>query len=140
MPILNYSTKVAPEKTVSDIQARLVKNGARQLNFDYNENGELRALTFCMNFDNLPVFFSLTPSIEGVLEAMRKSGAPKNFLNTAQACKVAWRIEKDWIESQLAKIEAGLASPLQIFLPYAITKDGSTFYQKIAESGSKLLL
>ncbi len=138
MPILNYTTKIAPEKTVAEIQARLVKNGARQVNFDYNEDGELRALTFRMDFDT-PIYFSLTPSVEGVLEAMRKSGAPKNLLNTAHACRVAWRIEKDWLEAQLAKIEAGLATPLQLLLPYAVAKDGSTFYQKVAGGGTKLL-
>lgn len=139
MPILNYTTKISPEKTVSEIQARLVKNGARQLNFDYSEGGDLRALTFRMDFD-MPIYFSLTPNIEGVLDAMRKSGAPKNLLNTQQACRVAWRIEKDWLEAQLAKIESGLATPLQLLLPYAVAKDGSTFYQKISEGGGRLLL
>lgn len=140
MPILNYTTKVAPEKTVSEIQARLVKNGARQLNFDYNDDGELRALTFRMDFDGSPIFFSLTPNVCGVLEAMRASGAPRALLNSEQACRVAWRIEKDWLEAQLAKIEAGLATPIQLLLPYAVTKDGTTFYQKVESNGSKMLL
>jgi len=140
MPILNYTTKIAPEKTVSEIQARLVKNGARQMNFDYNDDGILRALTFRMEFDSVPIYFSLTPDFEGVLRAMRKTNAPKNLLTTEQACRVAWRIEKDWLEAQLAKIEAGLASPLQLLLPYAVAKDGSTFFQKIAANGPKLLM
>ena len=110
------------------------------MNFDYNEEGNLRALTFCIPFDGVPVFFSLTPNIEGVLEAMKQSRAPKNLLNIEQAGRVAWRIEKDWLEAQLAKIESGLATPLQLLLPYAVAKDGSTFYQKITENGAKLLL
>jgi hypothetical protein len=140
MPILNYTTKISPEKTVSEIQARLVKNGARQLNFDYNDSGELRVLTFRMDFDGNPIYFSLTPNVDGVLEAMKNSGAPRSLLNTEQACRVAWRIEKDWIEAQLAKIESGLATPIQLLLPYAVTKDGSTFYQKIKKNPTNLLL
>ncbi len=139
MPILNYTTKIAPEKTISEIQARLVKNGARQMNFDYTENGMLRALSFQMVFEFGPVFFSLTPDVEGVLSAMKRSGAPKALLTLDQACRVAWRIEKDWLEAQLAKIESGLASPLQLLLPYAVTNDGLTFYQKVAGGGVKLL-
>lgn len=140
MPILNYTTKISPEKTVSEIQARLVRNGARQISFDYTDDGNLRALTFSMSFDGVPVFFSLTPNIDGVLNAMKESRAPKNLLNIEQSGRVAWRIEKDWIEAQLAKIESGLATPLQLLLPYAVTKDGSTFYQKIASGGTKMLL
>lgn len=140
MPILNYTTKIAPEKTVAEIQARLVKNGARQLQFDYNDDGVLRALTFRMDLDGRPIFFSLTPNIDGVLDAMRKQGVPQKMLNKEHACRVAWRIEKDWLEAQLAKIEAGLATAIQLLLPYAVAKDGTTFYQKIAENDTKLLL
>ena len=140
MPILNYTTKIPPEKTVSEIQARLVKQGARQMNFDYNDDGILRALTFRIDIESMPVYFSLTPDFVGVLNAMRNSNAPKSLLTIEQACRVAWRIEKDWLEAQLAKIESGLATPLQLLLPYAVTNDGSTFYQKITENGTKLLL
>ncbi len=140
MPILNYTTKIAPEKTVSEIQARLVRNGARQLNFAYTDAGQLTALTFTMTFEALPVTFSLTPNFEGVLQAMRNEGAPRNLCTIDQACRVAWRIEKDWLEAQLAKIEAGLATPLQLLLPYAVMKNGQTFYQEIQANSGKMLL
>lgn len=123
---------------MSEIQARLVKNGASNLSFDYKEDRELKSLSFRMDFDGIvgPVYFSLTPDIVGVLEAMQQSGAPRSLLNMAQACRVAWRIEKDWLEAQLAKIESKLATPLQLFLPYAVMADGVTFYQKIAEGNN----
>ena len=139
MPILNYTTKISPEKTVSEIQARLVKNGARQVNYDYNTSGILVALTFRIDFENKPIYFSLTPNIEGVLAAMKSSNAPKALCNQEQASRVAWRIEKDWLEAQLAKIESGLATPIQLLLPYAVTKDGSTFYERIKAGDTKLL-
>ncbi len=97
-------------------------------------------MTFCIPIDEVPVYFSLTPNIQGVLDAMKQSKSPKNLLNIEQAGRVAWRIEKDWIEAQLAKIESGLATPLQLLLPYVVTKDGATFYQKIAGNRNKLLL
>lgn len=131
MPLLNYTTKVPAEKTVAEIQGRLVKNGARQIGFDYGDDQLLRALTFQVHYHGHPIFFSLTPNFQGVLEAMRESGAPKNLCNTEQACRVAWRIEKDWLEAQMAKIEAGLATILQLLLPYVVDKDGATFYEKM---------
>lgn len=140
MPILNYTTKISAEKTVAEIQGRLVKTGAKQLNFDYIEEGILRALTFRMDIEETPIYFSLTPDFNGVLAAMKRTNAPKHLLTKEQACRVAWRIEKDWLEAQLAKIESGLASPLQLFLPYAVTKDGVTFFEKIAANSTKLLM
>lgn len=140
MPILNYTTKITPEKTVAEIQGRLVKNGARQVSFAYSDDGLLTGLNFQMFMDGVPIFFSLTPNVKGVLSAMQKDGVQRAFLTVEHATRVAWRIEKDWLEAQLAKIEAGLASPIQLLLPYAVTADGSTFYQKIEEGkGVKLL-
>lgn len=141
MAILNYTTKVAPEKTIAEIQGRLVKNGAKQISFDYSEAGELVALMFRIDVDSMPVFFSITPNIDGVMKAMEKDRSiARNFCNIQQAVRVAWRIEKDWLEAQLAKIEAGLATPLQLLLPYAAAKDGQTFYQKVIASKGKMLL
>lgn len=140
MPILNYTTKITPEKTVSEIQARLVKNGARKLSFDYNKDGILVALTFQIDLEGTAVLFALTPNFEGVLKAMENDRAPRNLLTIEQACRVAWRIEKDWLEAQLAKIEAGLATQMQLFLPYAVASDGQTFFQKIADNKVKALL
>ena len=109
------------------------------MNFDYNNSGILVALTFRIDFENSPIFFSLTPNIDGVLAAMKSSNAPKSLCNHEQAGRVAWRIEKDWREAQLAKIESGLATPIQLLLPYAVTKDGSTFYERINAGDTKLL-
>ena len=140
MAILNYSTKVAPEKTIAEIQGRLVKNGAKQISFEYTEAGDLMALMFIIEIDLIPVFFSITPNIDGVLKAMENDrSVARSFCTFSQAVRVAWRIEKDWLEAQLAKIEAGLATPLQLLLPYAAAKDGQTFYQKVIASKGKML-
>jgi len=140
MAILNYSTKVSPEKTIGEIQKRLVINGARKINFDYDNDGNMVALMFQIEMGCAPVFFSITPNVQGVLSAMKRdTKIPKHYCNNEQAWRVAWRIEKDWLESQLAKIEAGLATPLQILLPYAVSSDGQTFYQKVLDGTQKLL-
>lgn len=73
------------------------------MSFQYNDDGTLEALTFQIVIDSIPVYFSLTPDFEGVLTAMEKDKVAKNLLTKEQACRVAWRIEKDWIEAQLAK-------------------------------------
>lgn len=37
MPILNYTTKIAPERTVAEIQRILAKAGATSVSVDYDE-------------------------------------------------------------------------------------------------------
>jgi hypothetical protein len=55
------------------------------------------------------------------------------------AVDVAWRVIKDWVEAQLALIEANQVTIEQVFLPYAITAEGKTLYEQIA-SDPRLLL
>jgi hypothetical protein len=57
-----------------------------------------------------------------------------------QAARIAWRIVKDWLEAQLAMIEAGLVDLQQVFLPYAQDATGRTFYKLMRERKFQPLL
>ncbi|MFN6559978.1 MAG: hypothetical protein RMY28_009240 [Nostoc sp. ChiSLP01] len=46
---------------------------------------------------------------------------------------------KDWVEAQMAVIEAGLATLPEVFLPYAILPSGQTVYDAINQNGLKAL-
>ena len=48
------------------------------------------------------------------------------------ARRVAWRITKDWVEAQMALLATKSVTLPQLFLPYAVTDDGSTLYERIA--------
>lgn len=51
-----------------------------------------------------------------------------------QAERVAWRIIKDWIEAQMAIIEAQLASMDEVFFPYMLDSAGQkTLYEAYCE-------
>jgi hypothetical protein len=64
---------------------------------------------------------------------------PRSKCNEAQAQKVAWRIVKDWVEAQMAIVEAQLADMAEVFLPYAITKSGTTLYKEVQGNGMLML-
>ena len=68
----------------------------------------------------------------------RDRKVPRRLVTDEQAVKVSWRIIKDWIEAQMALVEAELAELAEVFLPYAITKDGNTLYSQI--DTTKLLM
>jgi len=141
MAILNYTTTVAFDKTIGEINGILAKRGARKIVTDYDEQGNPIALTFSMSIQAKPVFYSMPCNWDGVLRAMQKdSKVPGKFCNKEQALRVSWRIIKDWIDAQMAIIDAQLAKVEEVFLPYAITKSGDTLFKHIESGKSNLLL
>lgn len=53
-----------------------------------------------------------------LVQQNRKGKVPLRFATKQQADRVAWRIIKDWIEAQMAIVEAGIVSLDQVMLPY----------------------
>jgi len=140
MPILNYTTKIDSYKTITEIQQILARNGGKKMIIDNNDAGLPVALTFCVDWQGSPLAFALPCNFEGVLKAMKKSSkVPRSLCTEEQALRVGWRIVKDWVEAQMAIVEAQLASVAEVFLPYAVTKSGTTLYKHI-ETDSRMLL
>lgn len=139
MAILNYTTTVAPERTIAEIQKCLVKHGATKITTDF-KNGLPSGVTFCLELNQTTVGFCLPANYDGVLIAMKKDPkVPQKLLNKEQALRVSWRIIKDWTEAQMAIVDANLADMAEVFLPYVITKSGATLYKEIQNNGMKFL-
>ncbi|HWT01130.1 MAG TPA: hypothetical protein VN256_12855 [Pyrinomonadaceae bacterium] len=147
MPILNYTTKVNEHKTIGEIQKALVAKGALSVMTDYTPSGTPAAVTFTINVNGTPIRYRLPSDVDGVLRAMQRAkGVPYRLQTREQAVRVCWRILKDWIEAQLAIIEAGQAELAQVFLPYALNSEGQTLFEYfrdnprlLTEGGRKLL-
>lgn len=139
MPILNYTTGVNYNKTIGEIQEILVKSGANKIIVDYQQSLPV-GLTFHIIEQSHPIFFSLPCNYQGVLNSLIKNPkVPKKLKTEEQAMRVGWRILKDWIQAQLAIVEAELATVTEVFLPYAITKNGVTLYNYLKEDKTLLL-
>ena len=66
---------------------------------------------------------------------------PNSACNGPQAFRTGWRIIKDWVDSQIAYVQAGQGRMDQVFLPYALLPDGQTsFHEFIATKGMDKLL
>lgn len=140
MAILNYTTGIKTEKTAAEIQEKLAKAKAQAVLTEYDSEGIMCAMSFRINTPYGMVFFRLPANAEGVYQALRKDGKVPNKLKTKeQAARVAWRILKDWVEAQLAIVDAQMAGIAEVFLPYAQGPDGKTMYQAIEASGFKQL-
>jgi len=57
---------------------------------------------------------------------------PNASKNEEQALRTSWRIIKDWIEAQLAIVDAELAPMQEVFLQYLVINDsGETLSQRM---------
>ena len=140
MSILNYTTQIDAYKTISEIQKLLVTKGATSINVDYNEAGNPISLTFFIQINESPINFRLPSNWYGIKRALEKDRKiPNKFKTDEQAMKISWRITKNWVEAQMAIIEAELAELPEVFLPYAVTGSGATLFQYI-KGDMKLLM
>jgi hypothetical protein len=127
MAILNYTTKVESTRTVSEIQGILGRKGATHVSVDY-QGGKPIAVTFGLEVSGQSVSYRLPCNIAGVSMAM-KSTRSSVWQDAAQCERIAWRIVKDWVEAQMALVEANQAEVAEVFLPYALHRTGQTLFQ-----------
>jgi hypothetical protein len=86
---------------------------------EYND-GAIAAISFRIATEFGVLTFRLPANLEGAYAIlMRSKQIPRSLRNHAQARRVAWRSVLHWLDSQLALIQAGLASLDQLFLPFA---------------------
>ena len=127
MPILNYTTKVDSSKTVSEIQSILGRKGASHVSVDYG-GGKATAITFGLDLEGMKLLFRLPCNIDGVSLALRREKKMVAARDRSQCERIAWRIVKDWVEAQMALVEAGQAEVSEVFMPYAIHSSGQTLF------------
>jgi hypothetical protein len=151
MAILNYSTEVAPERTVGEITTLLARKGARSITQDFYDDGRVKAVSFILVVGGLPTRFLLPVNIDGVSGVLLRDKPfnPARMRGGIDAYKrkmrqraewISWRILKDWIEAQMALIESGQAEAAQVFLPYAVEQNGRTIYELFVDSNRQRAL
>lgn len=141
--ILNYTTSIAATKTVAEIQQMLASKGARKIITDYSESGVLVGISFTVTINKMEVLFRLPANWKGVQKAIKnqKRSVAAKYKTDAHAINVCWRIIKDWIEAQMAIVEAEQADIATIFLPYAVMNNNETVSKNfLSEKGRDLLL
>lgn len=134
MPLLNYTTQISADKTVSEIQRALAKAGAKQIMNDYDSNGFIVAMAFSIDLNGQVIGFRLPTDWRPVQAVLLKQRVSKSLQTQEQALRVAWRITKDWVEAQLAIIETKMVRPEQVFLPYMVQANGKTLYENAADN------
>lgn len=139
MPILNYTTEIQPIRTALEVQTILAQKGAQRVSVDYDAEGQPVAVEFMILVHKQPVHFRMPCNVNNVHSALYRQKIERKYKSEAHARRVAWRIIKDWVEVQMAFVEAGQAEMAEVFLPYAIDSNGETMYGLFKESKQKQL-
>lgn len=141
--LLCYTTEILPEKTVMEIKEQLKKVGVKGVLEDYDETG-ISGLSFIIPVNGNDVSFRLPLDTEKVVAILKEQALagkiPRRFIgDKMQARRVGWRIIQRWVEAQIAIIQLKQVKPEQVFLPYAVAKDGRTLFQMFEENQFKML-
>ena len=126
MPLLNYTTKVDVFTTLGQIQSQLVKHGAKKIMQDYDDQGRISAICFAIDTPAGLRGIRLPSNVEAVHLVLTRQKVKCDY---EQAERVAWRILKDWVESQMAILESQMVQMDEIFLPYMLNNSGQTLFE-----------
>ncbi len=139
MSLKNYTTKVPANRSVQEIQEMLQKGGATCVVLEYEKGtGRIGGLAFKMEIGGKTVVFSLPIKWRQAGEVMQREGNPKAY-DDDYNYRVGWRIVRNWLEQQMALIEIEMVQMQEIFLPYAVQRDGKTLYENLLENPQMLL-
>lgn len=141
MPILNYTTSIAVEKTVGQIQGMLAEAGATAIMIEYDTERILSSVSFRIDYNGALVSFRLPAQLDPVYVILQNDyKVPRKLKTREQSARVAWRIIKDWVEAQLAIVEAEQVEMVEVFLPFAQNpQTGETIFKQLASNNFALL-
>ena len=141
-PPLNYTTDVPVTRTVGECSALLANAGADMVATAYTDKRPT-GLSFRLFTAGGQRDFAMPINVDGVHKLLRdatytaasvKGGKVPGWQTRAHAERVAWRIAKDWLEAQIALIDASMATLDQVMLPYLQVESGS-LYELVQERG-----
>lgn len=146
----NYTTTVAPEKILKDIENIILDFGGTGIIWDYDSERKISGLMFKIEVDgatrlvNVPLLVGKT---KGVLE--KQKVIPKRDTwsryyeqQTAKDWDLAYRVTlaniRDWLDAQLAIYATEMFEIPQIFLPYLADQNGVSLYDKLKSNNYQI--
>lgn len=134
MPIKNYTTQVPAARSIQEIQEALVKHGAMGVLFEYEQGtGRVHAMKFILEANGRKMPFQL-PVDWRAFQRVLKEQRVNRHSEEDYCYRVAWRVVRDWVMAQMALYETQMVTIPQIFLPYAVAKNGQTLYEYTLEN------
>lgn len=131
---LNYTTVVAAGKTAHECLAVLGKYGAKRAGLAYGRDKVPTGITFVLDTRwgerGYEIALNFDGTRQSLLRAYKDRKIERRYTEPAHAQKVAWRVLKMWLESNLAMVEAGLAEPEKALFPYMLLAPEHTLFDE----------
>src|SRR5438874_5849554 len=144
MAIKNYTADIDINKIFAELQNTLGKHGAKQISFDYDNDGRIQSVQFVIKANDRFIPVRLPARVEKAQAVLKrqweagiishKRGKEKTY-GYEQAYRVAWRNILDWVEAQMALLEIEMVKLEEIFLPYMVNPHGETFFETLEKKG-----
>ncbi len=130
--LMNYTTEIAVEKTVGELQAILARHGALSISIEYAE-GNPAGVFFVIPTAFGNKAFRLPNNMDAVYRVMdrqaKQGKIPRKYVTRNQAARVGWRIIKDSIEARLAIVETEMVALEEELLAYMLMAPSQTLYE-----------
>jgi len=140
--IKNFSTSIAVEKTIAEIEKMLAKYGATKIMKEYDIDGNPTVLIFGIMTEHGEKPVRLPIKVNKIMDVFKlqvsNKKLPSKFWGTdwakEQAARVGWRIIKDWLDAQLTLLNIEMVKVEEIFLPYMYHSGlGKTVFELLEE-------
>lgn len=132
--VKNYTSSMAINRIFEGLQKVLAEHGARQILFEYGEDGKIYGLTFVIEAVGQMIPIKLPARVaeaQALLKQQYNEGLirDRKVLEPEQAYRVAWRNIFDWVSAQMALLDIKMAKIEEVFLPYMTDRSGKTFFE-----------
>ncbi len=134
----NYTSDMRIDRIFSGLQEMLASYGAKQIMFDYGDDGKVKGMAFVIDTPKGMVPIKLPARTDKVAKRMYKDPSWLNEKQKDQTYRTAWKNIYDWVDAQLALLETEMVKLEEIFLPYMATPDGHTFFELMENRGFML--
>lgn len=136
MPVAIKNAQSRSNATFDKLQSILARHKARQIGYDFDDNGRVSSLMFVIevNGNTIPVKLpARVPNVAYILYRQRYDTLPAT--KQEQAYRTAWANIRDWVDAQLALVDTDMVKMEEVFLPYMIDAKGQTFFEVMQERG-----
>jgi hypothetical protein len=131
----NYASTSALPNIFSAIEKTLVEHKAKSIVRDYNDQGRIKSISFVVDTNKGSIGVRLPARFDQVEKIFQEQGIR---YKEEQPYRTAWATIRDWVDSQMALIDWEMVKLEEVFLPYAVNKDGRTYFEVIEDRGFSL--
>lgn len=99
------------------------------------DDGKVVGFKFTMSADQRILIFQLPVRTSRVVKQLMDRRKTQPYDDEIPGIekkgeRIAWRQTMRWLEAQLAMVDTGLADVAEVFMPYVLGIDGTTFYER----------